>query len=169
MSGMSTIQEFLRHAEIPYSVIPHAAAPTAQQEAAAAHIPGRDWAKVVVCVVDGEPVEAVVPATCVVSPEKLLELTGGRALRVADEDELPSLFPGCEPGAMSPLGPVYAQRVFVDVLLAAQPFIAFSAGTHANAILMRWADFSRVVRPFVGRFAESRRDGVPACRLSWRE
>ena len=27
------------------------------------HVPGRDWAKVVICFVDGEPIQAVVPAT----------------------------------------------------------------------------------------------------------
>src|SRR5262249_42771065 len=44
-----TIHEFLREAHVPYSVVPHRLAFTAKEEAAAAQVPGRDWAKVVVC------------------------------------------------------------------------------------------------------------------------
>jgi hypothetical protein len=48
MSGTLSIHDFLREAHVPYSVVPHRLAFTAQEEAAAAHVPGRDWAKVVV-------------------------------------------------------------------------------------------------------------------------
>ena len=47
MPGTATIHEFLRKAHVPYSVVPHRPAFTAQEEAAATHVPGRDWAKVV--------------------------------------------------------------------------------------------------------------------------
>ena len=166
MSATSTIHEFLREAHVPYTVIPHRPAFTAQDEAAATHVAGRMWAKVVVCFVDDEPVEAVVAAPAVADLGRLLELTGGRDIRVAEEAELQQLFPGCESGAMPPLGPLYAQNVFVDVALAGEPEIVFSAGTHMDAIAIRWCDFARTVRPIVGRFAESRRDRVPAYHLS---
>ena len=92
---MSTIHEFLREAHVPYTAVPHRPAFTAQEEAAATHVPGRDWAKVVVCVIDGEPVEAVVPAPSIVNLDWLLELAGGNAIRLADEEELRRLFPRC--------------------------------------------------------------------------
>jgi Ala-tRNA(Pro) deacylase len=44
--------------------------------------------------------------------------------------------------------------VFVDVALAAEPEIVFNAGTHTEAIRIRWADFAATVRPIVGTFAE---------------
>ena len=166
MADTSTIHEFLREAHVPYAVVPHPPAFTAEMEAAATHIPGRAWAKVVVCFVDNEAVEAVVPAPMAVNLAQLLELAGGTDVRVAEEDELRALFPGCDAGAMPPLGPLYAQTVFVDVSLAAEPEIVFSAGTHVDAIAIRWCDFARIVRPIVGRFAASRRDRVPAYRLS---
>ena len=87
MSGISAIHEFLRDARVPYSVLPHRPAFTAEEEAAATHVPGRDWAKVVVCFVDGEPIEAVIPAPTVVDLDRLLELTGGSRIRLAQEDE----------------------------------------------------------------------------------
>jgi len=169
MSAISTIHEFLREAHVPYTVVTHPPAFTARGEAAATHVPGRDWAKVVVCVVDGDPIEAVVPAPMMVDLERLLALAGGKAIRLAREDELLGFFPGCDAGAIPPLGPVYGHVVFVDVSLAAQPEIVFSAGTHVDATELRWTDFARTVRPIVGRFAAPSTDRVAAYRLSHRE
>lgn len=169
MSGIPAIHEFLHEARVAYIVLPHRPAYTAQEEAATMHVPGRDWAKVVSCFVDGEPIEAVVPAPLVVNLDRLLELAGGSEIRLAREDDLPRLFPDCEPGAIPPFGPLYGQRVFVDVALAAEPEIVFNAGTHTAAIRMRWADFAASVKPIVGRFAESPLDQVGGFRLSYRE
>jgi Ala-tRNA(Pro) deacylase len=169
MSGTSIIHEFLREAHVRYTVVPHPPAFTAQGEAAATHVPGRDWAKVVVCMVDDRPIEAVVPAPLMVDFDRLLELAGGKTIRLAEEDELRQLFPGCDAGAMPPLGPLYGQEVFVDVSLAAEPEIVFSAGTHVDAIAMRWAAFARTVRPIVGRLSAPPRDRVAAYHLSYRE
>jgi Ala-tRNA(Pro) deacylase len=169
MPDISTIHEFLREAHVPYTVVPHRPAYTAQDEAAATHVPGRDWAKVVVCFIDGEAVEAVVPATSIVNLERLLELAGGNHIRVADEEDLHRLFPDCEVGAMPPFGPLYGQTVYVDAVLALERDIVFSAGTHREAILMRWHDFVRMVNPIVGRFAEASAGHVAEYGLSYRE
>ena len=169
MLDITAIHEFLRDAHVPYSVVPHRPAFTAQSEAAATHVPGRNWAKVVVCFVDGDAIEAVIPAPAIVDLDRLLELTGGREIRLAEEDELRRLFPGCDSGAMPPLGPLYGQMVFADVSLAGEADIVFSAGTHVDAIAMHWADFARTVKPIVGRFAGPATDRVPAYHLSSRE
>ena len=163
MSGTSMIHEFLREAQVPYAVVPHPPAFTAQEEAAATHVPGRDWAKVVICIVDGRPIEAVLSAPLMVNLDRLLELTGGHEIRLAREDELLGLFPQCERGAMPPFGPLYGQAVFVDAALASEPELVFNAGTHTEAIAMRWADFARSVRPIVGRFGDRpERVGAPS-------
>jgi Ala-tRNA(Pro) deacylase len=169
MPGISSIHEFLRAAHVPYMALPHEAAFTAQEEAAATHIPGRDWAKVVGCFIDGEPVEAVVPAPMIVNLGQLLDLAGGAAIRLAEEEELRWLFPDCEIGAMPPLGPLYGHRVFVDADLAEEAEIAFNAGTHRDAIAMRWNDFVKMVNPVVGKFADPPLDRVGVYRLSFRE
>jgi len=64
------------------------------------------------------------------------------------------LFPHCEVGAMPPFGPLYGQTVYVDAVLALEPEIVFNAGTHRDAIAMRWNDFVRMANPVVGKFAE---------------
>jgi Ala-tRNA(Pro) deacylase len=169
MPGTSEIHAFLRDAHVPYVVLPHEPAFTAREEAAATHVPGRDWAKVVVCFVDDAPIEAVIPATLEVNLDRLRNLARGDFIRLADETELDVLFPECEAGAMPPLGPLYGQDVFVDVALAAEDEIVFNAGTHTEAIRMRWPDFAASVRPIVGKFAEPHADKVGEYRLSFRE
>ena len=154
MPGIASIHEFLHDAHVRYSVVPHRTAFTAKEEAAAAHVPGRDWAKVVVCFIDGEPVEAVVPAPSIVNLQRLRELAGGNTVRLADEPELRRLFPECELGAMPPFGPLYGQTVYVDAALAMEAEIVFNAGTHRDAIAMCWNDFVKMVNPIVGKFAE---------------
>jgi Ala-tRNA(Pro) deacylase len=153
MAVTELVQEYLRQANVAYSVFPHAPAYTAQEEAAVTHIPGRDWAKAVVFFADGEPIQAVVPADLVVDVEQLLLLTGADRIRLATEEELEALYPDCEPGAMPPLGPLYNQPVFVDIALAAEPQIVFNAGTHGDAVCMRYEDFAALSRPVVGSFA----------------
>jgi Ala-tRNA(Pro) deacylase len=169
MPDTSAIHDFLSEAHVPYAVMPHPPAFTVQEEAAATHVPGRNWAKVVVCVVDGEPVQAVLPATTTVNLDRLLELTGGGEIRLAEEDELGELFPDCEPGAMPPFGPLYGQAVFVDASLAAESDIVFNGGTHIDAIVMRWADFANIVSPIVGTFAEPASGRPLDLGLSYRE
>lgn len=155
MAVSAAVQEFLRTSNVPYSVFQHAPAYTARQEAAVAHVPGRDWAKTVIRFADGEPIQAVVPANCCVNLDALLRMTGAAVIRVARIDELNWLFPDCEPGGMPPFGPLYHQRVFVDEALAAEDQLVFNAGTHTDAVRMRYEDFATVTRPVVGRFAQT--------------
>lgn len=153
MAVTASVQEFLRRSNVSYTVFPHLPAYTAQEEAAITHVPGRDWAKAVVCFADGEPIQAVLPADLDVDLGRLLVLAGAETLRLAREDELEWLYPDCERGAMPPLGPLYKQRVFVDESLAAEPQVVFNGGTHGDAVCMRYEDFAAVTRPVVGKFA----------------
>jgi Ala-tRNA(Pro) deacylase len=68
-----------------------------------------------------------------------------------------------------PFGPLYGQTVFVDVTLASEQEIAFNAGTHTDAIPMRWRDFAKSVRPIVGKFAEPPLERAGEFKLSYRE
>jgi Ala-tRNA(Pro) deacylase len=153
MSVSPSIQEFLRQADVGYSVFPHPRAYTAKQEAAAAWVPEHNWAKVVTCFADREPLQAVVPADCDVDFELLARLIGVPHVRMASEDELDWLYPDCETGAMPPFGPLYRQLVYVDEGLAADLVIAFNAGTFTNAVAMWFSDFVRLTHPTIGRFA----------------
>jgi Ala-tRNA(Pro) deacylase len=110
----------------------------------------------VTCFADEEPIQVVLPASLVVQMEQLRELAGARALRLATESEMTKLYPGCETGAVPPLGPLYGQRVFVDRSFVAEPDMVFSAGTHTDAIRMHFNDFADLTKPIVGSFATKR-------------
>ena len=151
-----TVQEFLRRADVSYTVFPHVPGYTSTADAAIMQIPERNWAKVVVCFADGEPVQAVVPADCDVDLRRLAVVTLSQHVRLAREDELEWLFPDCEPGAMPLLGPLFRQAVFVDELLSADREIVFNAGSHADAICMKFSDFEAIAHPIIARIARRR-------------
>lgn len=152
MAIPESIERFLKDSGAAYSKLTHPTAYTAQEEAAVTHVPGREWAKTVVCFAGEEPILAVLPALLSVDLERLQDLTGAGSLRLAREDEFKALYPECETGAMPPLGPLYRQRVFVEESLASDPEIVFNAGTHVDAIRMRYNAFASVVKPVVGKF-----------------
>lgn len=154
MPAQQAVRDFLDTQRVPYTTMTHAQAFTSQEEAAAAHVPGRDWAKTVVCFADNEPVLAVLPAPRMINFEKLRVLAGATAIRLATEGEMAQLYSDCEVGAVPPLGPLYRQRVFVDQRLASELEIVFSAGTHTDAIRMAYSAFQSVNHPAVGEFAE---------------
>ncbi|HYT75225.1 MAG TPA: YbaK/EbsC family protein [Vicinamibacterales bacterium] len=154
MAVTASVQEFLRRGNVAYTVFQHRPAYSAQEEAAVTHVPGRDWAKAVVCFADGEPIQAVIPADREVDLTRLMEVAGAGDIRLADESELEWLYPDCERGAMPPFGPLYRQRVFVDEALTREDQIVFNAGTHVDAVCMRYDDFAVLTRPTVGSFAE---------------
>jgi len=147
-----SIEHFLGDQHAPYSVLHHRTAFTSQEEAAITHVPGRQWAKTVACYADDHPILAVVPASARVDVERLRSITGAREVRLASEREFEPLYPDCETGAMPPLGPLYGQQVFVDRSLVDAGEIVFNAGSHSEAIKMRYDDFARVVHPTVGDF-----------------
>ena len=152
MPVATSISEFCASRGVPFSTITHPTAYTAQEEAAVSHIPGRLWAKTVVCYADAEPLLAVLPAHYTVDLERLRLVASAQELRLATEDEMVSLYLDCEAGAMPPLGPLYGQRVFVDRSLTADPEIVFNAGTHSDAIQMKYGDFAALVSPTIGDF-----------------
>ena len=150
----ASIANYLEHNHARYSVIPHRAAWTAQEEAAAAHVPGAVWAKSVVCMAaDDELFLAVVPAPCTVDFDRLKRTVDADSVRLALESEFLPAYRECEPGAMPPFGRLFGQRVVVDTMLARDPEIVFSGGSHRDAIRMPYGEFERLSRPTIGTFA----------------
>jgi Ala-tRNA(Pro) deacylase len=149
------IEHYLREHHVNYAVIHHTRAFAAMREAAAAHVPGREWAKAVVFMADRQATLAVVPADHVIDSSRLKDLVGAAEMRLATEAELGLLYHGCELGAVPPIGPLFGQRVFVDTSVTANDEIAFSAGSHRSAIRMRYREFESLVHPTIGRFARA--------------
>jgi Ala-tRNA(Pro) deacylase len=149
----SSISDYLERNHARYSVVSHPEAFTAQEEAAAAHVPGSEWAKAVVCFADDQPILAVLPASCAVDLDRLQRSINAHSVRLAKEAEFVRLYKDCEAGAMPPFGPLYGQRVFVDKRLTTDPEVVFSGGSHHDAIRMPYREFERLAQPVVAEFA----------------
>lgn len=149
----ASISEYLDRNGARYSVMSHPTAYTAQEEAAAAHVPGNEWAKAVVCFADEQPILAVLPAPFAVDLNRLQRTLHAHSIRLAKEPEFAPLYPDCEVGAMPPLGPLYGQRVILDERLTSGAEIVFSAGSHHDAIRMSYPEFDRLAHPTVATFA----------------
>lgn len=149
---LRVLGDALRQARVPYTAFRHPAAFSAQREAAASHVPGRSWAKTVVCFADDELILAVVPADFMVDLDELRGLSGASSIRLAREPEFADLYPECEPGAVVPFGTRPGYRVFVDRSLVGEMDLVMSAGTHTDAIRLHFSDFADLTRPIVGVF-----------------
>lgn len=156
MAILTKLRDFLDRNNVRYEVASHAQAFTAQEVAAAQHVPGRLVAKVVMLRGGGDFVMVVLPAPLQVDLQKARAALGRADLQLATENEFAGLFPECEPGAMPPFGNLYGLAVWVDESLTKDEEIVFNAGTHTETVKMRYADFARLVQPRVTALAASR-------------
>jgi Ala-tRNA(Pro) deacylase len=150
---LETLRKFLDTNAVKYVMMKHSPAYTAQELAALAHVPGKDWAKTVMVKLDGKIAMAVVPASGRVVFDLLREVSGAKAAELATEQEFKDLCPGCEVGAMPPFGNLFGMDVYVDDVLAEDAEIAFNAGTHTEVMRLPFADFERLAKPKVARLS----------------
>jgi Ala-tRNA(Pro) deacylase len=147
------LESFLRENNVPFQVQHHAKVYTAQEVAAAEHIPGKALVKVVMAKADGRNVMLALPASHRVQESRLASVLGVSAARIASEDEFAAAFPDCEVGAMPPFGNLYDVPVVVDRSLAEDDTIVVQAGTHTDTLSLKYVDFERLVKPTLAEFA----------------
>jgi Ala-tRNA(Pro) deacylase len=153
MTTCRELQAYLDAHHVPYEVLTHPIAYTAQEVAHAQHIPGREIAKVVIVKTEGgSPLMLVLPATHMVDFARLQAVLGRRA-ELEDEHAFHALFPDCKPGAAPPFGNLFGLNTLVDTALTDDERIVFNAGSHWQTVRMRYADFARLVRPSIAAFA----------------
>jgi len=146
------LKQFLDREKVKYVSIVHSPAFTAPEIAEAAHLPGREVAKTIVVHLDEKTALAVLPANRKIILEDLREAAGVEHSRLATEDEVKTLFPDCEVGAMPPFGSLYGMDVYSALELTQDNEIAFNAGTHTELIKMGYKDFARLAKPRVASF-----------------
>ncbi len=153
MNCKERLEAYLRENKVPFQMVHHPLAYTAQEVAAAEHVPGKMLAKVVVVFADGKLAMMALPAPFRVDLNKAAAALAAKEVRLAHEEEFAAAFPDCEVGAMPPFGNLYELPVCVDKALAEDETIIFQAGTHTDTISLKYADFQRLVKPKVAEFA----------------
>ena len=147
------LKDFLDERKVKYVSIKHSTAYTAQEIAAAAHIPGKELAKTVMIKVDGKLAMAVLPASYKVDFDLLKDAAGAGKVELATEQEFKDMFPECEVGGMPPFGNLWDMEVYVAKSLAEDEEIAFNAGSHTELIKLAYKDFERLVEPKVMKYS----------------
>jgi Ala-tRNA(Pro) deacylase len=145
----SKLEHLLDANHVRYTKIRHSPAYTAQETAAAAHVPGRELAKTVIVDIDGKLAMVVQTASSKVPLGRVRSVAGARDVHLVSETEFKDRFPDCEPGAMPPFGNLYGMEVFVLEDLAEDEEIAFNAGTHTELIRLKYRDFANLVHPTI--------------------
>lgn len=155
MSISPRLQAYLDREWVHYDVLPHPEAFRAAEIAHTLHTPEKEMAKVVIVKVQERFVMTVLPASWNVNLHRLRTVLATPHVRLATEEEIKDLFPDCELGAMPPFGNLYGLSVYVDQSLTEDEEIVFQAGTHSDAIRMRYWDFAGLVFPVIAEFHRS--------------
>jgi len=153
MTILRKLKDYLEKNQVSYEVGIHQEVFTAQEIAAAQHVPGREMAKVVMVKADGKMVMLVLAASYRVELRKLKDVLDCKKVGMAKEKEFQDLFPDCEIGAMPPFGNLYNMEVWVDKMLTEDASIVFQAGNHIETIRIKYSDYVRLVNPKVGDFS----------------
>lgn len=152
------LTDYLYGKGVDFELARHRTAYTAQEAAGALHVPGKQFAKVVMVIADDRLVMLVIPAHHRLNfGRQLNQLLGAKNVRLAKESEFGGLFRerryGCEVGAMCPFGHLYEFPVYLDVALAEIPNMVFRAGTHRDVFKLSTKDYCRLENPQVASFS----------------
>lgn len=153
MSVPRWLQRLLTYHGVPYREHVHPPVFSASQLARVEQVTGRRVAKVVFLNARNHPVMVVLPAVAHVAIERVRSVLGEPELRLATEAEIAGWFKGCEPGCVPPFRLRSDLRILLDRGLAHLGEIVLPGGAPDIALVVRFRDWYRAVRPGVGRFA----------------
>lgn len=146
MAIAKTLQRYLKGAECHYKLVNHPHSGSSMETAEIAHVPGDALAKGVVLRDDAGLLLVVVPSDYHVELDALNALLG-RGLALVAEDEVPAIFPDCEPGAVPPLGAAYSIETVWDpeASLGLQERVYFEAGDHLTLVRVSGKQFHELM------------------------
>ncbi|TSC34489.1 YbaK/EbsC family protein [Corallococcus sp. Z5C101001] len=150
----TAIQNYLRRHRVPFERYAHERAVTAMELVGVLNVPGWRVAKSVIVLANRQPWIVVVPALATLDLRLVRDTLDVRTARLAAESEFIDHFPGCEPGAEPPFGELYGLPVALDESLSINERLLFRAGSHEEALEMRFQDFARLEWPLVASFIQ---------------
>jgi Ala-tRNA(Pro) deacylase len=133
MAVAETVHRFLVQHSIDYDLVPHPHTGSSHETAEASHISEDHIAKAVIVKDATGFAMVVVPASNWVEIKHLRKELN-RELHLAEEEEIGTLFPDCEVGAIPPLGPAYGIETFLDQSVSTLANVYFEAGDHEELI-----------------------------------
>ena len=147
-----TLQQYLSDQGVAYDCLEHRRTGCSTRSAEASQVPGDCLAKAVVLKRREGYILAIVPA----SRQVRLDEVGAwlrQPIGLAAEDEIASLFPDCEPGAVPPVAAAYGLRSLVDESLETPRDIYFEGGDHRTLVHLTGEQFHKLMQKVPhGRF-----------------
>ena len=154
MAIPATLKKFLTVQKVRYKTLKHETTYTAQETAAAQHVPGKQIAKSVLVKTNTGYALAVLPAIHLIDFAKFRKVAKVTRATLASEKEMAKVAPGVTVGALPPFGSLYSLRTIVDKGLTEDVEIVFSGGTHTDSVKIKYADLARVEKPVIGVFGK---------------
>lgn len=161
MAMPNWLKQLFWHYDVPFEEHHHPPAHSALELAELEHVSGYRVAKTVYLSGHGHPIGVVLPACCRLDLARVQTVLEGPDLRLATEAEISGWFKGCAPGAVPPLYLRGDEHLIMDRSLAHLGSLLLPAGTLEDAVLVRFRDWYRAVRPGIGRFASPRPNSQP--------
>ena len=134
----------LDEAGVRYELLLHARTESAVAEAEALGLVPTDVAKTLVVTTPEGYVRAVLPASERIDLHKLREVTGGKKVHLASEEDMARNYPEFDLGAVPPIGRGRPDRVVVDSRLAERDSIVLEAGSHEHSARVPTGDLLHV-------------------------
>ncbi|MBI2399532.1 MAG: YbaK/EbsC family protein [Deltaproteobacteria bacterium] len=128
MSIPRRLEVLLKERHVDFKALIHPEAYTAQEVAASMHVKGQELAKAVMVKTDGSFVMTVLPASGRIDFQKLKEFLGKKDVR-------------------------HNIDTVVDSALTQDEEIFFNAGSHYEAVEMRYRDYEELVKPKIADFS----------------
>lgn len=146
MSIAEKLRVYLKAQEAKYSLRRHPHTSSSMETAEAAHIPGDCLAKGVVLKDADGYLLVVVPSDYHVELGRLNHLLK-REMEMVDENDLVTLFPDCETGAVPPIGFAYGVDTIWDTSLGDKESVWFEAGDHESLVHLSGRQFHELMAP----------------------
>jgi len=155
MAKLGDVIEYLKYNKVRYEMIEHDPAYSAQEAAEALQHQKKNPAKTHIIHADGKYCMIIIPADNRIDDSLLLDVLKAKNARLASEEDIQLIFPGCEVGTMPPFGNLFALPVYIEKMLADDDIIIFSACSHTRSIRLKMYDFLRLVKPVIAKFSQS--------------
>lgn len=158
MSVTQWVKDSLRSSKVNFEERHHPEVFTAFQVAEKEKMSPDEVAKVVAIFVNDRAVGLVLPASRKVDLSAIENIANTKQVRLATEAEMQNLFPDCDVGTIPPLNHWTGIEFWMDSAMeTASGEILIQAGTHQDAVRMRYEDWFKLVRPRVEHFAIHKR------------
>jgi Ala-tRNA(Pro) deacylase len=146
MAISSRLSDYLETHGVRYDLCEHARSRSSPETARRAGILPHQLAKPVLLEDDVGCVMAVVPADRHVMIGRLCHMLARPTLHLSDERRIASLFEGCDPGALPPLGMAWGIETLVDDEFDANDVVYLEGGDHEHLLRLTGQQFQALMQ-----------------------